>query len=523
MVVVCALAALAACGKVKDVRRRQRIDGTSHDASGSGCDLRSCGMTADGCCPSACNAANDADCAAICDNGVVEPGETCDPLSSCPTACPQIGCQLRTLDQGGTCGAQCSRRRHADRVLDDLRRLLPVELHRDRRHRLQRGLRQRHARARRAVRSAVELPDRVPGPGLPALQAVRRRHLPGPVRRRQDADRVRQRRRLLPVGLQRDQRQRLPARSATTASRSRARPAIRWGRARPRARRTGCQLYDLVKGGTCQAACQAGGTISACANGDQCCPSGCNANNDDDCMPGCGNGVIEPRRDLRPAVDLPDLVPAAGLPAVHPGNGGTCSAACQAAGTQTKCVNDDGCCPSGCNANNDNDCKPSCGNGVVESGETCDPPSSCTCGKEAYTCFTTTGKRQDLRPALPRPGHDLRHQRRQLLRRPTAAPSARRATTRSAWAPGGASSHINDVDTTKGCVTVRVYGIDPGGSYLVDDVQPAGPAGRRGRPGDQVGRQRQDRAVLRLQRRLHRSGRAAQPGRLELQERDGLS
>jgi hypothetical protein len=37
----------------------------------------------------------------------------------------------------------------------------------------------------------------------------------------------------------------------------------------------------------------------------------------------------------------------------------------------------DGCCPTGANANVDPDCTPSCGNGALETGETCDPPSSC--------------------------------------------------------------------------------------------------------------------------------------------------
>ncbi|QRN93030.1 hypothetical protein JRI60_27905 [Archangium violaceum] len=36
------------------------------------------------------------------------------------------------------------------------------------------------------------------------------------------------------------------------------------------------------------------------------------------------------------------------------------------------CVADDGCCPSGCNANNDTDCQPACGNGQVETDEVCD-------------------------------------------------------------------------------------------------------------------------------------------------------
>jgi hypothetical protein len=61
----------------------------------------------DGCCPPGCNAGNDHDCAIKCDNGTREGNETCDPLSTCPTACPAQGCKLRRLVNGGTCQAEC--------------------------------------------------------------------------------------------------------------------------------------------------------------------------------------------------------------------------------------------------------------------------------------------------------------------------------------------------------------------------------------------------------------------------------
>ncbi len=38
----------------------------------------------------------------------------------------------------------------------------------------------------------------------------------------------------------------------------------------------------------------------------------------------------------------------------------------------TECADGDGCCASGCNANDDSDCDPVCGNGVRETGEECD-------------------------------------------------------------------------------------------------------------------------------------------------------
>jgi hypothetical protein len=43
----------------------------------------------------------------------------------------------------------------------------------------------------------------------------------------------------------------------------------------------------------------------------------------------------------------------------------------------TGCIPDDGCCPPGCSAVNDRDCSPTCRDGHIGAGETCDPPSTC--------------------------------------------------------------------------------------------------------------------------------------------------
>jgi hypothetical protein len=45
-----------------------------------------------------------------CDNGIVDPGEKCDPIASCPTACPDTGdaCQPQILlGDPATCSSSC--------------------------------------------------------------------------------------------------------------------------------------------------------------------------------------------------------------------------------------------------------------------------------------------------------------------------------------------------------------------------------------------------------------------------------
>jgi hypothetical protein len=70
----------------------------------------------DGCCPTGANSGNDTDCPPGCDNGVVDPGETCDTAipagdpGACPTSCPADAdaCTTEVLVSGGTCVAACA-------------------------------------------------------------------------------------------------------------------------------------------------------------------------------------------------------------------------------------------------------------------------------------------------------------------------------------------------------------------------------------------------------------------------------
>lgn len=56
---------------------------------------------------------------------------------------------------------------------------------------------------------------------------------------------------------------------------------------------------------------------------------------------------------------------------VYEGMPSDCSAVCKNFPIHG-CHHDDGCCPAGCTTTNDNDCLPSCGNGVPEADEECD-------------------------------------------------------------------------------------------------------------------------------------------------------
>jgi hypothetical protein len=75
----------------------------------------------DGCCPAVCNALNDSDCEPVCDNGVIEPPETCDPITTCPTACDDGNpCSIDVLHgDASTCTSYCEIQGMVDACADD--------------------------------------------------------------------------------------------------------------------------------------------------------------------------------------------------------------------------------------------------------------------------------------------------------------------------------------------------------------------------------------------------------------------
>ncbi|MDF1563135.1 MAG: hypothetical protein P1V51_08830 [Deltaproteobacteria bacterium] len=145
-----------------------------------------------------------------------------------------------------------------------------------------------------------------------------------------------------------------------------------------------CTFDALIGGGSpCQAACEFT-RIEACADGDGCCPAGCDETTDSDCPEYCGNGVINPGETCElGACDQPaDCADQSACTLdLLTGNPNACTAQC-AYLPVVHCVNGDGCCPAGCTQGTDSDCGGSCGNGERDSGETCDGdcPADCDDG-----------------------------------------------------------------------------------------------------------------------------------------------
>ncbi len=123
----------------------------------------------------------------------------------------------------------------------------------------------------------------------------------------------------------------------------------------------------FCKDGTCSGACMPGSNrcrpdgmaVQTCkpdgtSYSDMACPDGCQADRCNFCKPGatkCSSNVVQTCRADGSGYDS------------H---------------AQTACLSGDGCCPANCDANNDKDCAPRCGNGIKEEGELCDPcPASC--------------------------------------------------------------------------------------------------------------------------------------------------
>jgi hypothetical protein len=443
------------------------------DAAVAGCDTAQCNIAmTDGCCPAACNANNDRDCSVTCGNNVVEIGETCDPQSTCPTACPQDGCTLRTLSHAGTCQAECVDNGAQTQCVLGVDGCCPAGCTAANDTDCAAVCGNGSIEAGETCDPLATCPTACPQQGcqLFALSQA------GTCR----AD-------CLPSGLQtacvngdgccpggcnaNTDSDCAPTcgnaviESGETCDPLASCPSV--------CEQVGCTLRSLANPASCTAACVDSGTQTACANGDQCCPSGCNATNDSDCAPGCGNGVIEAGETCDPVETCPTSCRSIGC-SLYTLQGSDCTAECVQTGTQTVCQNGDGCCPAGCNANSDSDCTPTCGNDVIETGETCDPPGSCSCGTEAFTCYQTTGAAAtcDLKCHQPIQTCGLQDSCCAYDGSSGCSSSTDLDCAGPRWAytpwPGGISY------TTASCTTISVYGIQPSASYVFTTCVPPG-------------------------------------------------
>jgi hypothetical protein len=134
---------------------------------------------------------------------------------------------------------------------------------------------------------------------------------------------------------------------------------------------------DSLIGEGCASQCQHL-EISACGAQDGCCPAGCTQLTDPDCGAACGDGVLDKGEQCDTGISsgLPGACPLACADQNACTSdtliaAGSCGASCVFAPI-TQCASGDGCCPAGCNEKNDGDCKPTCGNGVIDQQESCD-------------------------------------------------------------------------------------------------------------------------------------------------------
>ena len=424
--------------------------------------------------PEALDAGVEAGLPAACDDGKVDPGETCDPLASCPSSCPSVQCQVRTLEGAGTCGAKCTNTTVQTACVngdgccpagscnktndDDCDALCGNTV----------------LEAGETCDPLASCPTSCPalgcqlrtlqGAGTCAAQCVNS----GTQTACASGDGC------CPAGCNANNDTDCGPGCGNNVieGNETCDPLASCPTSCPQVQ---CQLRTLQNAGTCQAQCVNAGLQTACVNSDGCCPAGCNANNDHDCQAKCGNSVIEKGETCDPLGSCPRSCPQIACQLRKLDNAGTCQAVCSAAGFQTACVNNDGCCPKDCNANNDNDCKSACGNNIVEPGETCDPPGSCPACKEQYTCYQGTGSAATCNVVCHNPITQCGGLKADACCPFDGAGGCNAKT--DAQCNGGGWKWLQwptAINTTKGCVNVVVRGIVPGGSYDFTTCAPPG-------------------------------------------------
>ncbi|HKP55622.1 MAG TPA: hypothetical protein VJV78_02815 [Polyangiales bacterium] len=341
----------------------------------------------DRCCPPGANANNDSDCAPVCGNGVVEPGERCDGVCPDAAACDDRDVCTRDAVSGTGCGKQCTHTALGPST-SGTDGCCPA------------GANANTDRDCQAVcgNGVVENGERCDGTNCPteascndnkpctsdvimgsgcSRQCVHNEI--GANRTTTDG--------CCPSGLSMDMDADCPP----------APPMCGNGKVEagedcdgncPTAqscRDTDPCTEDGVTGTPCHLECSHTPIGAKVSPADQCCPAGKDRWEDADCEPRCGNM----HREGNEACDGTDCPTEASCRDTNPCTedgvtGGPCQMTCTHTPIGTN-PNPDQCCPTGKDRRDDPDCKPRCGNGDVETGETCDPPNGTTC---SATCQT---------------------------------------------------------------------------------------------------------------------------------------
>ncbi|MDX2021733.1 MAG: hypothetical protein SF187_15935 [Deltaproteobacteria bacterium] len=272
-------------------------------------------IAGDGCCPANASTESDSDCTVVCGNGVVEAGELCDTgvaqgkAGACPPSCDdKNACTLDVL-MGAGCKSRCVHREVNPSGESD--GCCPPNT------------------------SAAADPDCPNACGN------------GRIDGKETCDK-----------------------------------AIAAGQ--PGACPTACPVFGCITqslqgtADACSARCEAAGAVAcSMAAADGCCAPGCTNLTDLDCVATCGNGVLDARETCDKGLTSgPGACPTSCVATdacFEPqwDSEGSCLDRClQRPITAFK--SGDGCCPPGGNRSVDGDCASVCGNGIVETNETCD-------------------------------------------------------------------------------------------------------------------------------------------------------
>lgn len=418
-----------------------------------------------------------------CNDGKIDPGETCDPLASCPTSCPPVACQLRTLENAGTCTAACKDGAMQTQCINGDGCCPPTcnaNNDDDCKAKCDNGV----IEGAETCDPLASCPTTCPAIGcqLRTLQnagtctaaCVSSGNIiacvngdgccPAACNATNDSDcQPGCGNNVIEPGETCDPLASCPTKCAPNPQNA-------------------CMLRKLINANTCQAQCVDDALQTQCINNDGCCPPGCNANTDNDCKPVCDNSVVEPGETCDPLASCPSTCPQQGCQLYKLENPKTCQAVCSPSAIQTACINGDGCCPAGCNANNDNDCTAKCDNGVVEPGETCDPIASCPkCATPAYACQVNKGSPKTCDVACNVPILTCGDSDSCCPYQTAAAcgPAEDKDCVTEKWQ---STQSATSYDTTKGCMNIVVGNIQPNAWYDFTTCVPVGVGAGSGDP-----------------------------------------